>query len=92
MLRRLRTSLAGPKLGYSQGHLKRLMEDKRGPLQKTKRYLLGPTKNSPIQWDVEACRQEFDRLGMLRREADQNHREGGLSEKKLSENTYRTKT
>ena len=78
--------MTGPELGYSQGHLKRLMEDKDGPLQKNKHYFLGPTKNSPIQWDVEACRQEFDRLGMLRREADQILREGGVSEKKLSEN------
>ena len=81
----LKTSLAAPELGLSQGHLKRQMEEKGGPLKEGEHYYLGPTKNSPIQWDVAAIRAEFHRRGMLRRKADKALAEAGVSEKNLTE-------
>ena len=67
----LKTSQAAPLIGISQGHLKRQMDNKGGPLRHGHHYFLGPTKNSPILWDVEAVRAEFDRLGMLHRKGEQ---------------------
>jgi len=75
----LKTSLAAPELGLSQGHLKRQMEGKGGPLKQGEHFVLGPTPNSPIQWDVEACRAAFHRLGMLRRMADKELQSAGIS-------------
>ena len=75
----LKTSLASPELGLSQGHLKRQTEDKGGPLKQGEHYFLGPTRNSPIQWDVDACRAAFHRLGMLRRMADKELQSAGIS-------------
>ena len=85
MRKLLKTSLASPELGLSQGHLKLQMEDKGGPLKQGEHYFLGPTRNSPIQWDVEACRAEFHRRGMLRRQADQFLAANGISDKNLTE-------
>ena len=65
----LRTSIAAPLIGISQGHLKRQMDIKGGPLRSGIHYELGPRKNSPILWDVEAVKQEFHKLGMLERKA-----------------------
>ena len=39
-----------------------------------------PAKNSPIQWDVDACRAAFHRLGMLRRKADQALQAAGITD------------
>ena len=75
----LKTSLAAPELGLSQGHLKRQMEEKGGPLKEGEHYYLGPTKNSPIQWNVAAVRAEFHRRGMLRRMADKELQSAGIS-------------
>ena len=66
----LRTSDAAPIIGISQGHLKRQMDHKGGPLRAGIHYQLGPHKNSPILWDVDAIKAEFHRLGMLARKAD----------------------
>ena len=66
----LRTSVAAPIIGISQGHLKRQMDCKGGPLRAGIHYQLGPHRNSPILWDVDAVRDEFHRLGMLTRTAD----------------------
>ena len=85
MATHLKTSLAAPELGLSQGHLKRQMEEKGGPLKEGEHYYLGPTKNSPIQWNVAAVRAEFHRRGMLRRQADKALAEAGVSEKNLTE-------
>ena len=63
----LRTSEAARHLNVSQGHLKRLMDSKGGPLQEREHYLLGLFKNSPIRWNVEAVRECFHRRGMLHR-------------------------
>ena len=76
----LKTSMAAPKLGLSQGHLKRQTEDKGGPLKQGEHYFLGPAKNSPIQWDVDACRAAFHRMGMLRRKADQALQAAGITD------------
>ena len=75
----LKTSLAAPELGLSQGHLKRQMEGKGGLLRQGEHFVLGPTPNGPIQWDVEACRAAFHRLGMLRRMADKELQSAGIS-------------
>lgn len=66
----LKTSEAAPIIGISQGHLKRQMDSKGGPLRAGIHYRLGPHKNSPILWDVDAVRDEFHRLGMLARKAE----------------------
>ena len=66
----LKTSEAAPIIGISQGHLKRQMDSKGGPLRAGIHYQLGPHKNSPILWDVDAVRDEFHRLGMLARKAE----------------------
>lgn len=66
----LKTSEAAPIIGISQGHLKRQMDSKGGPLRAGIHYQLGPHKNSPILWDVDAVRVEFHRLGMLARKAE----------------------
>ena len=66
----LKTSEAAPIIGNSQGHLKRQMDSKGGPLRAGIHYQLGPHKNSPILWDVDAVRDEFHRLGMLARKAE----------------------
>ena len=63
----LRTAQAAQSLNISQGHLKRLMDTKDGPLLEKEHYLLGPYKNSPIAWNVEAVRECFHRRGMLHR-------------------------
>ena len=63
----LRTAEAAQSLNISQGHLKRLMDTKDGPLLEKEHYLLGPYKNSPIVWSVEAVRECFHRRGMLHR-------------------------
>ena len=68
--RMFRTSVAAPYLGISQGHLKRQMDTKGGPLRAGIHYQLGPHRNSPILWDVDAVRDEFHRRGMLARKAD----------------------
>lgn len=81
----LKTALAAPELQLSQGYLKLQMEDKGGPLQNGVHYILGPSKNSPIKWNVEACRAEFHRRGMLRRQADQFLAANGISDKNLTE-------
>jgi len=80
----LKTALAAPELQLSQGYLKLQMEDKGGPLQNGVHYILGPSKNSPIKWNVEACRAEFHRRGMLRRQADQFLAANGISNKNLT--------
>ena len=66
----LKTSEAAPIIGISQGHLKRQMDSKGGPLRAGIHYQLGPHKNSPILWDVDAVRDEFHHLGMLARKAE----------------------
>ena len=76
----LKTSMAAPELGLSQGHLKRQTEDKGGPLKQGEHYFQGPAKNSSIQWDVDACRAAFHRLGMLRRKADQALQAAGITD------------
>ena len=81
----LKAALAAPELQLSQGYLKLQMEDKGEPLQKGVHYILGPSKNSPIKWNVEACRAEFHRRGILRRQADQFLTTNGISDKNLTE-------
>ena len=81
----MKTALAAVELQSSQGHLKLQMEDKGGPLQKGVHYILGPSKNSPIKWNVEACRAELHRRGMLLRQADQFLAANGISDKNLTE-------
>ena len=85
MTTHLKTSLAAPELGLSQGHLKRQMEEKGGPFKEGEHYYLGPTKNSPIQWNIAAILAEFHRRGMLRRAADKALADAGVSEKNLTE-------
>lgn len=80
-----KTALAASELQLSQGHLKRQTQEKGGPLLEGVHYIFGPTKNSPIQWDVAACRAEFHRRGMLRRRADKALLEAGVSDKNLTE-------
>ena len=80
-----KTALAAPELQLSQGYLKLQMEDKGGPLQNGVHYILGPSKNSPIKWNVEACRAEFHRRAMLRRQADQFLADNDISDKNLTE-------
>ena len=69
--RTLKTSLAAPSLGMSQGHLKMQMDCKGGPLIEGVHYFFGPHKTSAIQWDVELCRERFHYLGKTKRAADQ---------------------
>ena len=64
----LKTADASIALGMSQGHLKRQMDVKGGPLIAGEDYFLGAHKTSPIRWDVESCREKFHRLGMLSRQ------------------------
>jgi len=64
----LKTADASTALGMSQGHLKRQMDFKGGPLIAGEDYFLGAHKTSPIRWDVESCREKFHRLGMLSRQ------------------------
>ena len=81
----VKTAFAAPALQLSQGYLKLQMDDKGGPLKKGVHYILGPSKNSPIKWNVEACRAEFHRKGMLLRQADQFLAANGISDKNLTE-------
>ena len=64
----LKTADASIALDMSQGHLKRQMDVKGGPLIAGEDYFLGAHKTSPIRWDVESCREKFHRLGMLSRQ------------------------
>ena len=64
----LKTADASTALGMSQGHLKRQMDFKGGPLIAGEDYFLGAHKTSLIRWDVESCREKFHRLGMLSRQ------------------------
>jgi hypothetical protein len=63
----LKTGDASIALAMSQGHLKRQMDSKGGPLIAGEDYFLGAHKTSPIRWDVESCREKFHQLGMLSR-------------------------
>ena len=64
----LRTCDAARAMGMSQGHLKRQMDFKGGPLIGGEDYFLGLHKTSPIKWDIESCKAKFHRLGMLGRQ------------------------
>ena len=64
----LKTADAANLMAISQGHLKRQMDTKGGPLIGGEDYFLGQHKNSPITWDVDRCREKFHRFGMLRRQ------------------------
>ena len=63
----LKTADAAYAMKMSQGHLKRQMDSKGGPLIAGEDYFLGAHKTSPIRWDVESCREKFHQLGMLSR-------------------------
>ena len=63
----LKTADAAYAMKMSQGHLKRQMDSKGGPLIAGEDYFLGAYKTSPIRWDVDRCREKFHRLGMLNR-------------------------
>lgn len=65
--RLFKTAVAAHLLNISAGHLKLQMQEKGGPLLNGTHYVLGQTTRSSIQWDVEACRATFNRLGMIHR-------------------------
>ena len=66
-----KTATASRWLNISPGYLKLQMEEKGGPLLNGVHYFLGPTTRSAIQWDVAACREIFNRRGMLQRKGEQ---------------------
>ncbi len=61
------TPVASSELGVSNGTLKRRMEVRGGFLEAGHHYVLGPSKNSTITWNVEKCRDAFHRRGLAQR-------------------------
>lgn len=61
------TPVASSELGVSNGTLKRRMEVRGGFLENGTHYVLGPTRNSTITWNVAKCRDAFNERGLLAR-------------------------
>ena len=59
------TPAASSELGISDGTLKRRMELRGGFLENGTHYMLGPTRNSTIVWNVAKCRDAFNQRGLL---------------------------
>ena len=59
-----RTPAASTELGISTGTLKRRMEVRGGFLENGTHYVLGPTRNSTITWNVAKCRDAFNERGI----------------------------
>lgn len=66
---------AAKALGCSPCTLKRHRDVNGGFLEEDVHYHNGPFLNSPIRWDVEACRQAMQYRNMLCRKADAAIRE-----------------
>ena len=63
----LPTGTAAPALGISTETLKRRRDVCGGFLEHGTHYTLGPSRNSPIVWRVEKCREAFHQRGMQAR-------------------------
>ena len=61
------TPAASSELGISNGTLKRRMEVRGGFLENGTHYVLGPTLNSTITWNVAKCRDAFNERGIQAR-------------------------
>ncbi len=61
------TPAASSELGISNGTLKRRMEVRGGFLENGTHYVLGPTRNSTITWNVTKCRDAFNERGIQAR-------------------------
>ena len=66
----LKTADAAYCLGISQGYLKRCRDSHGGPLRAETHYILGPSKTSPIRWNIELVKKEFHYRGKIARDAE----------------------
>ena len=80
-----KSSIAGPMLCLSVGHLHRLKDSQDGPLIEGEHWFSGPTPNSPIRWDVAAILKVLSHKGEARRRADKELVAAGMNPSRLAE-------
>lgn len=64
----LKTKEASDWLGFAACTLKRKRDIKGGFLKNGIHWVSGATYNSPMIWNVERCRAEFNRMGIIQKQ------------------------